>query len=172
MTSPSELWTASISALGPITQKTPLTVEALAPFLPGYELTLKPAPDDAHDNPIVVARRAGESAIAMKFIGHRETGAVVTVRVHEPGRIANAFMIGSSFDATLLKPDRCLRSEGLFRAYVTCGMAEEPWLLYWITSEEIAASGGSDVPPDDVIARGTISFISWIPWRAPDEAGT
>ncbi len=172
MTNMIDPWTASISALGPITQKTPLTGEALAPLLPGYELELHPAPDDAPDNPFVVARRAGEDAIALEFIGHRETGYVVTVRVHEAGRIPNAFMIGSSFDGTLLKPERCLRNEGPFRNYITCDMADEPWLLYWITSEEIAAGEGGDVPPNDVIARGAISFISWIPWRAPDEADT
>lgn len=172
MTHPVEPWTASISALGPITQKTLLTVDAIAPLLPGYELELFPGPEDASENPFILARRHGTQTKALKIIGHRETNAVVTVRVYEDGRIPNAFMIGSTLSETLLKPDRCFRSEGPFRDFVTCDMQEEPWLLYWITSDEIAAHPPGKVPPDNVLARGEIRFISWIPWRSPDETAT
>lgn len=172
MTSPIEPWTASISALGPITQQTPLTVEALVALLPGYRLELSPAPYDAPDNPFIVARSEGDDAIAMEIIGHRETGSVVTVRVFEHGRILNAFVIGSKFSETLLKRDRCFRGEGKLNTHVTCAMEDEPWLLYWFTSPEIAADVNIDPPEEEVLADGAIAFISWIPWRTPDETDT
>ena len=173
MTDQPEPWTASISALGPITKKTPFTVDAIARLLPDYEIEDVGAPPEAPDNPIIAARVKGaEGRTAIEFIGHKGVDTVVSARVFEAGRIPNAFMIGSSLSETLLRPDRCLRSGGLFRDYVTCDMQDEPWLLYWITSDEIAAHGPGEVPPPDTLARGVISFISWIPWHDPDEPAT
>jgi len=147
-------------------------VDALAPLLPGYQLEPVAAPEDAPDNPSVVARRKGDDTIAMEFIGHRESGTIITVRVFEHGRIPNAFVIGSKFSETLLKRDRCFRGEGKLNTHVTCAMEDEPWLLYWFTSPAIAADVNIDQPGDEVLADGTIAFISWIPWRDPGETDT
>lgn len=170
MTDTPEPWTASISALGPITQLTPLTVETLTPLLPGYDVKSFDSSAGAIDTPSIGARRGAPTNWCLQFVGHESTDKIVTVRVYEPGRIPNAFMIGSKFSETLLKRDRCFRGEGRQKNYINCTMENEPWLLYWISSKAITDDDTDTLPSEGVLNDAEIVFISWIPWRAPDEA--
>lgn len=163
-------WTASLSALGPITQETCMSVEALAPLLPGYTVKAKGPMPDAPDNSSLIARAEGSRDTALEFIGHQETGCVVTVRVFESGRIANAFVIGSAFSQTLLKPDRCFRGEGTMRDYVYASAENEPWLVYWLTSKAIAADASLGVPGEEILSNAEVAFISWVPLAPPAQS--
>jgi hypothetical protein len=162
-----EPWTATATTLGPFSNETPFDVSAIARLLPEFEVKYFDAEGGELDRPSIRARRGDASNWCLHFAGDPSGEQVVTIRVFEPGRIANAFMIGSKFSNTLLKYDRCFRNQGPMSAYVNCDVASEPWLIYWLSSKQLAFDKSFDLPPRAAMDETEIVYISWVPFAPP-----
>lgn len=157
-----DAWTWSPGALGPFDCRSPFSLDAIARHLPGYALERS---EDGEDNPgsrTIAATPDGGSEPTLFFLGHRETDFIVAVRVREPGRIANAWHVGSRFDQTLLRPEDCFAThevpgrEGDF----FCRAAGEPdGPVYWFRTS-LAETGGL-LPPGDILRESELYEISW-----------
>lgn len=148
--------------LGPFDHRSPFSCDTIAPHLPGYTLALTEGAEDTPRSRLIAATPAGGREATLFFLGHRETDFIVAIRVREPGRIANAWYVGSRFRNTLLRPEDCFATnevsgrEGDF----FCRAADEPdGPVYWFRTG-LADTGGI-LPPADIVRDSELYEISW-----------
>jgi len=148
--------------LGPFDHRTRFSRDSIAPHLPGYTLRLTEGGEDNPGSRMITATPDGGHAPTLFFLGHRETDFIVAIRVREPGRIANAWHVGSRFDQTLLRPEDCFATNEVpgREGDVFCRAADEPdGPVYWFRTG-LADTGGM-LPPGDVVRGSELYEVSW-----------
>lgn len=148
-----------------MTADTPFDVAALAALLPGYDLAETPSPDDLPFRQIV-ATGLLECRPLLIFLGHADVPTITGVRVREPGRIPNAWMIGSRMDETLIKPADCFTAQDVpgREGHVfarEAGQLTAP--VYWFDTG--LANTGGVLPDPDTLKASTLYEISWVAWK-------
>lgn len=152
----------SSGALGPFGNRSVFSLDAIVPNLPGYTFRLS---EDAEDNPgsrMIAATPEGGGEPTLFFLGHQETDFIVAIRVREPGRIANAWHIGSRFRETLLRPEDCFATREVpgREGDIFCREAGEPDSpVYWFRTS-LTDTGGI-LPPEAVLRESELYEISW-----------
>ena len=159
-----DTWMWSRAALGPFTCETPCREESLTAHLPGYTIqTVDPDPGSPPGARRIAATPAGEDAPTIDFLGHDDVPGIVSIRVREPGRIANAWHLGSRFGDTLLRPEDCFATNEIpgREADLFCKQVGEPdGPIYWFRTRISDLEG---LVPDETIIRDSILYeIGWV----------
>jgi len=156
-----DAWMWSPGALGPFDHRSVFSLDAIAPHLPGYTLRLSEGAEDNPGSRMIAATPEGGGEPTLFFLGHRETGFIVAIRVREPGRIANAWHVGSRFGETLLRPEDCFATREVpgREGDIFCREAGEPdGPVYWFRTG-LADTGGM-LPSEAVLRESELYEIS------------
>ena len=91
---------------------------------------------------------------------------ITGVRVREPGRIPNAWMIDCRFDETLFTPDDCFTAHDVPGRKGDIFARESGNLMapvYWFRTG-LSDTGGL-LPDAATLAASTLYEISWVAWK-------
>lgn len=141
-------------------------MDTLSALLPGYDLAETPSPDGLPFRQIVATGLLTCRPLLI-FLGHADVPTVTGVRVREPGRIPNAWMIDSLLGETLIKPDDCFAAQDVpgREGHV---FAREPGSLmapvYWFDTG-LSDTGGM-LPDIKTLNASRLYEISWVAWKS------
>jgi len=153
-----ESWTWTPGRLGPFRHDTPFSREAIQPHLPDYSLSECAGEPGNPGGRILAATPPGATGATLMFLGHADTPCLIGLRVREPGRIANAWSVGSRFGETLLRAEDCFASAEIpgRQGDIFCrqaGEADGP--IYWFRTAMDDLGG---IVPDEETVRQSVLY--------------
>lgn len=154
-------WHASSTALGPITTETVFSITSISGHLPGYEVTLDEWSAEGETYPVILARAASGDVDSLVFLPSMEGNSVASVLIRQNGLVDNVVNISAHGSDLGIDLADCLAGMEERSGQVVCSDPAQPSVRYWLTIDFAGPDGM--LPPQDVIAAGTITEISWQP---------